>query len=114
MARYAWRSLGYSLTQLDRRDGVPLYFQPDPEAAPMPALHHDRRRQVLHHQELPAAHVPPVALQQERLAVARGGQPRPVVEDAAIAAIGVVPDRIAALRLRIFAVMRRQEAVAVD
>ena len=70
-----------------------------PQAAPMSAAHDDRRGDVLHQDIVPAAHVAPVGLQQDRLFVPGGAQPRPVIENPPVTAIGRVPDRIVALRL---------------
>jgi len=58
----------------------------------------DRRGQVLHQNEIAAAHVAAIGLQQERLGIGRDLLDRAVVEQAAVAAVGVVPDRVLALR----------------
>jgi len=64
------------------------------------AVHLDRRRRLLHHDEVAAAHVTSIGLQQERTLVARRGQPGAIVEDAPVAAVGGVPHHVArALRV---------------
>src|SRR6187399_3075489 len=68
----------------------------DPECAPVASVHEDRRRQVLHEHELPAAHVAPVGLQQEGLRVGRDLLHRAVIEQAAITAMSGIPGRIVA------------------
>ncbi|EGE60775.1 hypothetical protein RHECNPAF_1340021 [Rhizobium etli CNPAF512] len=81
----------------------------------MAAAQADRSGDILHHHEIAAAHVAPIGLDEERRGAAAGGQADTIGEDAAIAAIGGVPDGVARpLRLREFPVMGRQIAVFVD
>src|SRR5271165_3224579 len=72
-----------------RASGLP---EAHAEGAPVAAANDDRRGEVLHQHELAAAHVAPVGLQQERLGAGGDLSHRAVVEQAAVAAIGVVPD----------------------
>src|SRR5579863_4525330 len=65
--------------------------------APVAAADKDRRGCVLHQHEIAAAHVTPVGLKQERLGVGRDSLHGAVVEEAAVAAIRIIPDRIFAL-----------------
>src|SRR5215475_12516213 len=84
-----------------------------PEAAPVAALHADRNVDLAHHHRKAVAHVARVALDQIRALVARGRQPRRIVEDAAVAAVGGIPGDIARpLRMGIDLVVHRQIAVA--
>src|SRR5579883_3592844 len=80
------------------------------EGAPVSAAHPDRRRQVLHQDEVPAAHVPPVRLQQERPGARSDLLDGTIVEQAPIAAVRGVPHRIFALWLAIVRIVRRQVA----
>src|SRR3954469_5156675 len=85
------------------------------EAAPVPAIDADGYVDLAHHHGLAVAHVAGVALDQIGALVAAGGQPRRIVENAAVAAVGGVPGDVArALRMRVDLVMHRQIAVAVD
>src|SRR4051794_40636448 len=65
------------------------------ESAPMPALDSNRHVDLAHHDGLAVAHVAGVALDQIGAHVAAGGQPRDIVEDAAVAAVRRVPDHVA-------------------
>src|SRR6266478_6434336 len=80
------------------------------EGAPVAAADVNRCGEVLHQHEIAAAHVAPVGLQQERLGVRRHFSHRAVVEEAAVAAIGVVPDRVGSLRQAIVRIVGRKVA----
>src|ERR1700720_456661 len=58
------------------------------ESAPVPALDADRHVDLTHHDGLAVAHIAGVALNQVGAQVAAGGEPRGIVEDAAVAAVG--------------------------
>jgi hypothetical protein len=70
----------------------------DAQAAPVAAANDDGRRDVLHQGEDAAAEIAAIGLQQVGPRVAAGGQPDAVVEQAPVAAVGVVPLRIGAGR----------------
>jgi hypothetical protein len=76
----------------------------------MLAANPDRRRDVFQQNEIAAAHVASVGLQQERLGVRRHLAHRTIVEQPAVSAIGVVPDRVGPLRLAIVRIVGRQVA----
>ena len=80
----------------------------------VPATHADRCGDFLHQHELAAAEITPVGLQQDRFLVPTRSETGAVVEDAAVAAVGGVPQRIGALRLVVFEIVGGQEAVAID
>src|ERR1700741_156134 len=72
------------------------------ESTPVPAVDADRHVDLTHHDGIAVAHVAGVALDQVGAQVAAGGEPRGVIEDAAVAAVGGVPADIAgALRMRV-------------
>src|ERR1700754_2554712 len=80
------------------------------ECAPVATAHEDRRRQILDQHEIAAAHVAAVGQQQEWARAGCDLLHRAIVEQAAVAAIGVVPEGILALRMAIVRIMRRQIA----
>src|ERR1700761_4678194 len=75
------------------------------EGAPVAAADEDRRRQVLHEDEIAAAHVAPVGLQQERFCIGGDLLDVAVGEQPAVAAMGVIPDWIGAWLVAVFRIM---------
>jgi len=61
----------------------------NPKRAPVPAIDKNRRRQILHQHELATAHVAPIGLQQEGLGIGGDFLHGPVIEQPAIAAVGI-------------------------
>src|SRR5256885_7423920 len=92
-----------SAEPLTNRSGtiVESEVEREADAAPVLAGDGDRRGRFLHHDEVAAAHVAPIRLQQEWPLVACRSESRAVVEDATVAAVGRVPDEIAALRVAV-------------
>lgn len=82
--------------------------------APVTALNHDRRGNVLNDRNLAAAKFARIGLDEELLDAARRRQSGSIVEDSPIAAVGLVPNRIVSSRLGIFRVVHRQVTVAID
>ena len=93
----------------------PARAEPDgePQSAPVPAIDKDRCRKILHHGEVPTAHIPAIGLMEERGSAAPRLQTHTVVKNAPVAAVGSVPDSVFALRFRELAVMRRKVSVRV-
>src|SRR5579871_1478962 len=81
-----------AMRRCGKASGLP---EADAEGAPMAATHKNRRGDVFHQHEIAAAHVAPIGLQQKGLSVGGDLLHRPILEQTPVAAMGVVPDRVA-------------------
>lgn len=64
----------------------------------MATVYNDWGREIFHHFEYTATHVPPIDLQQKWFCVLSRLQANPIIENAPVAAIASVPSHILALR----------------
>src|SRR5277367_6359666 len=85
-----------------------LLAKTNAKGTPVPPVNDDRRGEILHYYEGPAAHVAPVGLKQKRLSILRDFAYRTVIEYAPIAAIGCIPLCIRSLRMPIVWIVSRQ------
>ena len=60
----------------------------------MPTADKNRRGEILHQNEIAAAHVAPIGLQQKGFAIGRHLLHRAIIEQPLVAAIRIVPDRV--------------------